>query len=53
MGMGRLTDLLVFLIVVFAVMIPTVNNPLFAIIAVPIIMMLAILFAMRNAVMRT
>ena len=51
--MDRIGDILVFIIVVFAVMIATVNNPLFAVIAVSIIVLLIILFAMRNAVMRT
>ena len=51
--MDKISDLLVFLIVTFAVMIPTVNNPLFAIIAVTIILTLVILFSLRNAVVRT
>ena len=51
--MDRLTDLLVFLIMTFAVLAPAIDNPLFAIIAVPIILLLAFLFAMRNAVVRT
>lgn len=53
MGMGRLTDLLVFLIVVFAVLVTAIDNPIFAVIAVPIILLLVFLFAMRNAVVRT
>ena len=51
--MDKIGDLLVFLIVALAVLMPVIDNPFFIIIAVPIIMMLAILFAMRNAVMRT
>ena len=50
--MDGLSDLLVFLIVVFAVLIPAINNMFFAIIAVPIILTLVILFALRNAIMR-
>ena len=51
--MNRLMDLLVFLIVVFAVMTLTLNNPFFVIIATPIILTLIILFIIMNAVVRT
>ena len=46
-------DILVFLIVTLAVLMPVVDNPLFIIIAVPIILLLAFLFSYRKAVMRT
>lgn len=51
--MDRIGDLLVFIIVTLAVFALAIENPLFIIIAVPIIMMLVILYEFRKAVVRT
>lgn len=51
--MDRIGDILVFIIVVLTVFALVIDNPIFAIIAVPIILLLAFLFSYRNAVART